>query len=185
MKLRYVSTILISFSLFGTSFLISGCSGRDVARALGLQRDMPNEYTVTTRKPLSMPPSDELVKFGKTTPQEQDESERLQALETLSPDVALSGTGGSTSEGQTILINRAISAADVPDNDELGPAAPTFSERVMFWKEEQPGSVVDAEAENRRLKRNLALGKPITKGTTPTKQSTKEMSIGQWLHQLF
>ncbi len=174
MKLRCVSTLLIPFLLLGSSFVISGCSGRDVARAFGLQRDMPNEYTVTTRKPLSMPPSDELVKFGKTTKQEQDESGRLQALETLSPDVALSGTGGSTSEGQTILINRAISAADVPDNDELGPAAPTFSERVMFWKGDQPGSVVDTEAENRRLKINLALGKSITKGATPTKNPTKK-----------
>lgn len=185
MMLRRISIVFAPLLLLGSSFVVSGCSGRDVARAFGLQRSMPNEYTVTTRRPLSMPPSDELVKFGKETKQQQDESDRLQALETLSPDVALSGTGGSTSEGQTILINRANAAANMPDDDELGASEPSFSERVMFWEGERAGSVVNAEAENRRLKTNLALGKPITKGATPTTTSTKGMSVGQWLHHLF
>jgi hypothetical protein len=36
--------------------LLAGC-GQDTARTLGLTRDAPDEFQVTTRAPLSMPPS--------------------------------------------------------------------------------------------------------------------------------
>ena len=173
MIVRRVSTLISPVLLLGSSFMLSGCSGSEAARAFGLERSMPDEYTVTTRSPLSMPPSEELVKPSKEDEHRQDENERLQALETLSPDVALRGTGGDTSEGQTILINRASAAADMPDNGELGAAGAGFVEQIMFWKGAKAGSVVDTDGENRRLKTNAALGNPPTKGVTPTQKAAK------------
>lgn len=42
-------------------------------------------------------------------------------------------------------------------------------DRLLFWKPEPPkGIVVDPNQENRRLKQNSALGKPVTDGDTPT-----------------
>ncbi len=38
----------------------------------------------------------------------------------------------------------------------------------MFWRGGQAGSVVDADAEKRRLQQNAALGRPPTDGATPT-----------------
>lgn len=168
---RRVSTLISPLLLLGGCFLLSGCSGNEAARAFGLERSLPDEYTVTTRAPLSMPPSDELVKPTKGDDRRQDESERLQALETLSPDVALRGTNGDTSEGQTILVNEATEASDAPDRGELGEAGSGFVQELMFWKGGKAGAVVDADGENRRLKTNAALGNSPTKGVTPTQHA--------------
>ncbi|MFT8334905.1 DUF3035 domain-containing protein [Acetobacter orientalis] len=171
---RRVSTLISPLLLVGGCMMLNGCSGSEAARAFGLERSMPDEYTVTTRAPLSMPPMDELAKPVSGADRPQDESERLQALETLSPDVALHGENGSSSEGQSILINEATQASDSPDNGELGQAGSGFVEQLMFWKGGKAGSVVDADEENRRLKTNAALGNKPTKGVTPTQSAPKK-----------
>lgn len=169
MMARRVSTLVSPLLLLGSCVMLSGCSGSETARAFGLERSMPDEYTVTTRAPLSMPTSDELAKPTRNGDERrQDESERLQALETLSPDVALRGTNGDTSEGQTILVNEAAAASDTVDTGELASSGSGFVEQLMFWKGGHAGTVVDAKAENQRLKTNAALGKPPTKGATLT-----------------
>ncbi|MFT8719461.1 DUF3035 domain-containing protein [Acetobacter sp.] len=155
----------------GLGTLLTGCSGNDINRAFGLQRSVPDEYTVTTRAPLSMPPSTDLVKPGSAVDHPRDESERMEALETLSPDVALRGTSGPDSSGQTMLINEADEAAGEPDRGELGKAGEGYVDALLFWKGGGAGSVVDGDAENRRLKANAALGNQPTKGATPTKKA--------------
>ncbi|GAN60257.1 hypothetical protein ACI01nite_08490 [Acetobacter cibinongensis] len=170
---RRVSTLISPLLLLGGCVLLTGCSGSEAARAFGLERSMPDEYTVTTRAPLSMPPMDELAKPVSGAERPQDESERLQALETLSPDVALHGENGSNSDGQSMLVTEASQAADAPDQGELGQAGSGFVEQLMFWKGGKAGAVVDADEENRRLKTNAALGKPPTHGVTPTQRAPK------------
>ena len=39
-----------------SALLLSGCGGDDISRSFGLQRDAPDEFQVSTRAPLSMPP---------------------------------------------------------------------------------------------------------------------------------
>lgn len=162
----------------GLGALLSGCSGEDVNRAFGLTRSVPDEYTVTTRAPLSMPPTSELVKPGSGAAVPHDENESLQALETLSPDVALHGVGGTNSDGQTMLINEAAASADQPDEGELGKAGEGYVDALLFWKGGGAGSVVDGDAENRRLKANAALGNAPTKGATPTMKAKKSKVLG-------
>lgn len=171
---RRVSTLISPLLLLGGCMMLNGCSGSEAARAFGLERSMPDEYTVTTRAPLSMPPMDELAKPVSGAERPQDESERLQALETLSPDVALHGEGGSNSEGQNILVNEATQASEGSDEGELGQAGSGFVEELMFWKGGKAGSVVNADEENRRLKTNAALGNKPTKGVTPTQSAPKK-----------
>ena len=64
----------------------------------------PDEFTVTTRAPLSMPPDFSLrpPRPGASRPQEL--SERQQAEATLSPSAALGGTPAGTSPGQQSLV---------------------------------------------------------------------------------
>lgn len=52
---------------------LSACSGDDLSRSFGLTRDTPDEFTVTTRAPLSMPPDYALrpPRPGAARPQEQ------------------------------------------------------------------------------------------------------------------
>lgn len=50
----------------------------------------------------------------------------------------------------------------------LAAESEAFTERLVFWRDPpQAGTVVDPEAENRRIRENQALGEPVTKGDTP------------------
>ncbi len=51
-ELRVLSVVLLS----GGLLMLAGCDTGDLTRTFGLTRDSPDEYTVTTRAPLSMPP---------------------------------------------------------------------------------------------------------------------------------
>src|SRR5882757_7384493 len=86
--------------------LLSGCETGDLSRTFGLTRDAPDEYTVTTRAPLSMPPDYNLrpPRPGAARPQEQ--SERQQAQEALVPQIALGAPQGSASAGQSALMQQ-------------------------------------------------------------------------------
>nr|WP_249110467.1 DUF3035 domain-containing protein [Neokomagataea anthophila] len=148
--------------------MLSGCSGDDVTRAFGMERIMPDEYTVTTRAPLSMPPSEKMQLPGAADAHRPDESPRMQALETLSPDTALHPVAGGNSAGQTALVDQATQASHSADNAELGNADAGFVDNLMFWSGGKAGGVVDGDGENRRIRENTALGRKPTTGATPT-----------------
>lgn len=148
-----------------------GCSGSDVVRSFGMKRPMPDEYTVTTRAPLSMPPSEKLVLPGAANANRPDESPRMQALETLAPDVALHPLDGSPSAGQSALVSDVSKAAHSPNNSELGDSDTGFVDSLMFWQGGRAGDVVDGDSENQRIQHNSALGQPLDHGATPTMKS--------------
>ena len=70
---------------------LSACSGDELTRTFGLTRDAPDEFQVTTRAPLSMPPDFTLrpPRPGATRPQEL--TQRQQAEAALVPDTVLGG----------------------------------------------------------------------------------------------
>ena len=168
-RLRPVSAALLS------ALLLSACSGEDIERDFGLSRTAPDEFTVTTRAPLSMPPSAAALSApspGADRPQEQ--STQTQALETLAPNVALAGAGGSTSAGQQALVADAgQAAAQAPTGGALDHPSQGFVNELMFWHGGKAGEVVDAEAERKRLQENAALGRSPTVGATPTIKVSK------------
>src|SRR3954452_14114804 len=84
--------------------LLSGCSSNQLSRTFGLTRDAPDEYTVTTRAPLSMPPDYNLRPPRPGAPRPQEQSERQQAEEALVPQLALGAPKGDSSAGQAALI---------------------------------------------------------------------------------
>src|SRR5450755_3176733 len=80
--------------------LCSGCSTfSSLSRTFGLTHDAPDEFTVVTRAPLSMPPDFTLrpPQPGVARPQEQ--SERTLAESALVPESALGGTQAGMSPG--------------------------------------------------------------------------------------
>src|SRR6201992_876895 len=101
-----------SVSLGCALILLGGCATGDLTRTFGLTRDSPDEYTVTTRAPLSMPPDYNLRPPRPGAPRPQEQSERDQAAAALVPQLALSAPQGSVSPGQSALMQ------------ETGPAAP-------------------------------------------------------------
>src|SRR5271154_2339334 len=84
---------------------LAACGGNSVTKTLGLAPSSPDEFTVTTRAPLSVPP-DLLANPALPAPtpglaRPQESSPTQQAEDTLAPQLALGGTpAGSNSAGQ-------------------------------------------------------------------------------------
>jgi hypothetical protein len=160
---------------------LAGC-GSDLSRTFGFTRDAPDEFTVTTRAPLSMPPSYDLrpPRPGAVRPQELSELQQAQA--TLSPESALNGPAtGAPSAGQSALLSASGQAAPrdirnkVDSEAQLDSPSRSFADRLMFWKSPPPaGTVVDPVRESARLRQNAALGQAETAGDTPIIQQPKK-----------
>ena len=161
---------LVLFGILGGAGLVlAGCSGTEIERDFGLTRTAPDEFTVTTRAPLSMPPDTRLATPVPGADRPQEQSTQTQALETLAPNVALQGAGGATSAGQLALVADAAQAsAQAPTGGALDHPSQGFVNEVMFWHGGQGSEVVDAAAEKKRLQENAALGRSPTTGATPT-----------------
>src|SRR5580692_2744055 len=90
--------------LLAAPLLLAACSG-NVERAFGLQRDAPDEFTVTTRAPLSMPPDFTLrpPDPGAARPQEQSTTQTAQVT-IAGADALNAPSGPSDSPGQDALL---------------------------------------------------------------------------------
>jgi hypothetical protein len=164
--------LLAALSIGGVS--LAACSGEEIERDFGLSRTAPDEFTVTTRAPLSMPTSADLNKPVPGAERPQEQSSQTQALETLAPDVALRGAGGDTSAGQQALVaDAAQSSAQAPTGGALDHPSQGFVNELMFWQGGKAGEIVDANAERQRLQENAALGRSPTVGATPTVKVSK------------
>jgi len=160
---------------------LAGCSGEELTRNFGLTSDAPDEFTVTTRAPLTLPPDYSLrpPRPGASRPMEQTPRQAAEAA--LVPQAALSnGNGGDMSPGQQALIAAAgpSAPADIRrrvDNDAARNSDTSFTDKVMFWRTpEKPGTVVDPQREAQRLRENAALGQSEQVGDTPIIQRRKD-----------
>ena len=166
---------------------MAGCSGSDVTRTFGLVRDAPDEFTVTTRAPLSMPPDNSLraPRPGATRPQELNSRQAAEA--TLAPSAALGASAVQLSAGQQAFLQAGGRPAPVDIRDKVDAESSTertdssFADRLLVWKARPPqGVVVDPAQENQRLRANAALGQDTLEGETPIIQPKKK-SFFDWL----
>jgi hypothetical protein len=182
---------LVSHLLLGCVVILLGGCGDKLSRTFGLTRDAPDEYTVTTRAPLSMPPDYNLrpPRPGAARPQEQ--SERQQAEEALVPQLALGAPQGTSSPGQAALVQeagppapgdirrRVDQDARFADNDD------SFVDKVLYWRKPSTKQTeVDAQKESQRLRQNAALGEGPDIGETPIIQQKRTgwfTSLFSWL----
>lgn len=164
---------------------LSACG--DVERTFGLTRDIPDEFSVGTQAPLSMPPDFTLRAPQPGLARPQDVSSQAAAEAALAPDTALSGAGqagGPTTAGQQALVAQAGPTAPanirktVDGEVRLDRPAGSLTDRLMFWQPSAPpGTVLDANAESQRLRQNAALGQPATAGTSPIIQDKPKTSF--------
>ncbi len=182
-KLRFAARFGAAVVLLAA---LGGCEG--VRDQLGLTKQAPDEFSVVTKAPLVLPPDFSLrpPQPGATGPQEN--SPRAAAREALigggknGERAAQSGP----SKGERALLRMAGAAQTRPDIREvidretaqLIADSATFADRLMFWQSQPPpGTVVDAEKEAQRLRENLAAGKPVTEGETPTIKRRKRAPL--------
>ncbi|MBK1657994.1 DUF3035 domain-containing protein [Paracraurococcus ruber] len=162
--------------------LLAGC-GPETSRTFGFTREAPDEFQVTTRAPLSMPPSLgdlPVPRPGAARPQEL--TSRLAAESALVPGAALATGGvGRQSQGESALLSQAGRPAtpDIRrrvDEESLRLDQPDrgLVDRLIFWREPEPAGVaLDARRESQRLRENAALGREATEGETPIIQRSQ------------
>ncbi len=180
---RFVTPYLLVPGLL----LLAGCSD-SLTRTFGLTRDAPDEYTVTTRAPLSMPPDFNLRPPRPGAPRPQEQSERQQAEEALVPQLALGVPTGTASPGQAALVQEAGPAAPADIRRRIDQDASTenaddsFVDKLLYWrKPDTQHAQVDATKESQRLRQNAALGEAPDVGDTPIIQTKKT----GWFTNLF
>ena len=188
MKLASIKPRTAAVALAACALVLAGCSGEQFGRTLGFIHDAPDEFTVTTRAPLAMPPSYTLPlpMPGAIRPQEQ--SERAQAEQALVPQMALGAPDAAGSPGQQALVQDAGPPAPANIRTEVDQEAlrerPSsgFVDKLMFWRTpSQPGIVVDPQKEAQRLRENSALGQSQETGDTPIVQPKTR----GWLEGIF
>jgi hypothetical protein len=168
--------------------LLNGCGDTSLSRTFGLVRDTPDEFTVVTRAPLSMPPDFTLRPPlpGAARPQEQ--SDRSLAESALVPESALGGTRAGMSPGQAALVRDTGGAAPadirqrVDQEARLNTGDDGFVDRLLYWrKQDSQKAVVDPGQEAKRLQQNAALGQSPVVGETPIIRDKKT----GWFQSLF
>ncbi len=151
--------------------VLAGC-GADTARSLGFTRDPPDEFQVTTRAPLSVPPV--LGELPEPRPGAPRPQEQRNAAAILAPATTASGP----SPAEQALVAQAGGPVDDSirrqvDEESLRLDRPPqgVADRLLFWQEPPPaGIAVDPTRESQRLRENAALGRDMTEGETPIQQ---------------
>jgi hypothetical protein len=162
---------------------LAACGGDDVSRSFGLTRDAPDEFQVTTRAPLSMPPDYTLrpPRPGAARPQEMTSRQAAEA--TLAPQAALGGPpqGGAPSPGQQALLAATGPAAPADIRNRVAADAAneqtdrSLTDELMFWRTPRDKSIlVDPRKESQRLQENAAMGESPVVGDTPIIQRKSE-----------
>ncbi|MEM8833649.1 MAG: DUF3035 domain-containing protein [Pseudomonadota bacterium] len=165
------------FLLFIIAIPLAAC---EVTREqLDFSKKPPDEFAVTTRAPLEMPPNfDQLPSPRLGAPRPQEVATDTQAKQAIFGSEAAIQRTDIPSSGESILLQKAgavesdSSIRDVIDaeTEELAKENTPTIDRILGKagkKIDAPATVVDPIKEAERLKTNRETGAPITEGETP------------------
>lgn len=161
------------------AFTLSGCD--KTKEQFDFSKKPPDEFQVTTRAPLEMPPDYKLrpPRPGAPRPQEQAAVEEAkQAVfgpETMQPQQQAE----PMTQGEAILLQKSgVGGIDPNIRDKVDQesaeiakeSAPTIDRLLgkVGKKVEAPATVVDPVKETERIIQNKEEGKPVTDGETPS-----------------
>lgn len=175
-------TRLLTVFLAVAALSASGCSS--LRGWMGADKAAPDEFRVVTRAPLSMPPDYGLVAPQPGAPRPQESDPRQSARQIVvdrqggraNPKPEIPSLQGRNPAEAALLRRAGVAEADPNiratinrESSKLAQADNTFVNKLMFWRsKEEPGVIVDADKEARRLRENAALGRDATTGETPT-----------------
>ena len=164
-----------ALALCGMIMLLAGCSG--VSETMGFGRKTPDAFAVVDRPPLSLPPTFDLRPPRPGAPRPQEVSTTNKAAATLfgASGNASDGTG-SKSEGEAALLSAAgadkadPNIRDVLDREakERAVGSDKLVEEILWWRDSgKAETMVDAEAEAKRLREAKEKGESVSTGKTP------------------
>jgi hypothetical protein len=165
---------------------LSACS--NVTKALTQTKAAPDEFAVYTRAPLTMPPDygvrpkpggkDEASSIS-GNPQEtarrvllNNSSQRIQPVRAATPGTTALLTRAGVSKAEPDIrqaINRETTAYAEEDK--------TVIDSMLFWRENETGTIVNADEETKRIQESQALGQPVNEGTTPDIKPKKKAPL--------
>jgi len=164
--------------LIAVGVALAGCE--KTRNILGMTRNVPDEFAVVARAPLSMPPDYGLrpPEPGKARPQEfvPREAARKILLENAGAKPFPASKGKFTA-GESAILSRAgalnsnslIRRTVNRESTLLAQADKTLLDKIVFWQNPPlPGIVVDPAKETRRLREAQALGEAPNAGKVPT-----------------
>jgi len=167
---------------------LGACEG--IKNQLGLSKSVPDEFRVVSRAPLSLPPEFTLrpPEPGATRPQEGTTVNQARSAVFKAPGQEATGLEPTSesdrrTRGERALLMSAGADRAQPgirqslnsETQDINEANADFIDDLVFWRAaQQPGVVVDPEAEAQRLRTNAALGRPSTSGQTPTIERKKK-----------
>jgi len=167
-QMKHIRILTLTITL---AVALSGCEG--ARQALTQTKTAPDEFSVYTRAPLTLPPDfglrppSEAAAAGRTDDNPEDIAKRVMLgrttrvapLQAATPGTAalLDRAGAQNAEpGIRKTVNRETSVFAEEDQN--------FMEALMF--DPNPGKVVEPQGELRRIQENQALGKPVNEGDT-------------------
>lgn len=186
LSLRRAAAPIVGLAL--VALALSGCS--DARRAIGLDRNAPDEFAVVSRAPLSMPPDMRLAppRPGASRPQEATATQMAAAsvfggashgtapktggskAPASQGEAALLGKVGPTDPGIRNRVDEETSALIVADK--------RWIDTLLFWQtQEAPYQIVDPKKETQRLREAQAQGKPINDGVVPTVERKRKAPL--------
>lgn len=174
--LRVGAVVLVGLSL-------AACG--DVKQQLGFTREAPDEFTVLSRAPLSIPPDFALRPPQPGAERPQEGSDRDRARDALlgrtakNPRVYARELAADTSlsDGEKQMLTKAganeadpgIRATIDTETSKLAKEMQSFTDYLVFWQDRSyKGSQIDAAKESQRIRKNMALGRSLSEGETPS-----------------
>jgi hypothetical protein len=175
--------------------VLTGCSD-GVMQAIGLQRDPPDEFQVTTQPVLAMPPDLNAAAAALPAPipgapRPQDVAVPQQAEDAMLGGAALEGGTPSTAGDQTFL-NQAGPPAPPDIRQDINTLAARDAKSQTLGNRLNPfglsvakPALVDATDERQRLQKNAALGLSPAVGSTPLVKPKSDGPLGGLLNSIF
>ena len=183
------------WTLLVAPLLLAGCSSGTM-QTLGLQRDPPDEFKVTTQSQLSLPPdlnqaASDLPTPTPGAPRPQEVAIPVQAESAMLGGASLAG-GTPNTAGDQAFVSQAGPAAPGNIRQEIDAQATrdaksqTIGNRLdPFGRPVAKPALVDAKGESQRLQKNAALGISPANGSTPLVKPKSHGPLGDLLDRLF
>lgn len=161
------SVMIVAASLL----FLSACS--EVREAVIPGKTAPDEFAVYTRAPLSLPPDYGLraPEPGADRPQQVNPSDTAQRV-TIGIQESQQARVGSGEEEMLRLTGADAVEPDIRqivnrESTVLIEEQDTFVNTIMFWQQTKPGTELDPNEEDKRIRQSQALGDPITSEDVP------------------
>ncbi|MES2984258.1 MAG: DUF3035 domain-containing protein [Pseudomonadota bacterium] len=196
---------LLILGLLAAPLLLTACDGGGVRETLGLNRDAPDEFTVVSRPPLSLPPefslrpprpgepprgtsADDQARSLLTGTPVKKQAEPGDLVQPTVDTAVMPVTSSEVATGAAASLLKRAGAADADESirskltgEANTPQAANVEDNAPTLYDRLTGAdkaepVVDAAKETERLRENKGAGKPVNDGEVPV-ESTKPKSV--------